>query len=113
MLALACRLLQAGSPRTLVFRPLAVVASEYAIAGDADATKRAISNAASLARANWSMPPDHGGAAVRLILEGAGLTSKWQDELASMRARIAEVRAALAAASNAVGVNLEPLGRQK
>ncbi|VVT06874.1 amino acid aminotransferase [Erythrobacter sp. EC-HK427] len=89
------------------------VGAFYAITGDAEATKRAMSNAASLARANWSMPPDHGGAAVRLILEDAAMSAKWQDELASMRARIAEVRAALAAASNAGGVNLEPLGRQK
>ena len=89
------------------------VGAFYVQTADADATSRAMSNAASLARANWSMPPDHGGAAVRVILEDAELVAKWQDELASMRERIAQVRARLAAASNAGGVNLEPLGRQK
>lgn len=89
------------------------VGAFYVITGDAAATARAISNAAALARANWSMPPDHGGAAVRLVLEDASLTAQWLEELTSMRARIGQVRAKLAASSNAGGVNLEPLGRQK
>ncbi|KLE34920.1 aromatic amino acid transaminase [Aurantiacibacter luteus] len=79
----------------------------------AEVTARAISNAAALARANWSMPPDHGGAAVRVVLKDAGLTQQWQDELKSMRERIGAVRAKLAASSNAGGVDLTPLGRQK
>ncbi len=89
------------------------VGAFYVISGDAGATTRAISNAAALARANWSMPPDHGAAAVRLVLEDEGLTAQWLEELTDMRARIGEVRAKLAASSNAGGVNLEPLGRQK
>ncbi|MXO94112.1 aminotransferase class I/II-fold pyridoxal phosphate-dependent enzyme [Erythrobacter arachoides] len=79
----------------------------------ADTTVRAISNAAALARANWSMPPDHGGAAVRMVLEDEALTASWLAELASMRERIGEVRARLAAAGHAGGVDLAPLGRQK
>ncbi len=89
------------------------VGAFYVRTANADATKRAISNAAAIARANWSMPPDHGGAAVRVILEDAGLTRQWLDEVKSMRERIAGVRAKLAASSNAGGVNLEPLGRQQ
>lgn len=80
---------------------------------DTDATARAISNAAALARANWSMPPDHGGAAVRVVLEDESLTRSWQDELSSMRQRIGAVRHKLAASSNAGGVDLTALGRQK
>lgn len=89
------------------------VGAFYVATGSADATARAISNAAALARANWSMPPDHGGAAVRVVLEDEALTTQWLEELESMRERIGAVRAKLAAASNAGGVNLEPLGRQK
>jgi len=89
------------------------VGAFYVVTGDGEATVRAISNAAALARANWSMPPDHGGAAVRMVLEDEALTAGWLDELESMRDRIGQVRARLAAAGNAGTVNLEPLGRQK
>ena len=71
----------------------------------------------ALARANWSMPPDHGAAAVRIILEDAGLTALWLDELDTMRARMNQVRERLAAAgrigSGGVGtLDLAPLGSQ-
>ncbi len=69
---------------------------------------------ANLARANWSMPPDHGAAAVRMILEDAALTQMWLDEVAEMRARLREVRDALAAHANEnVGaVDLAAVGSQ-
>jgi aromatic-amino-acid transaminase len=54
-------------------------------------------NMASLARVNWSMPPDHGAAIVRAILESAELTGIWKTELREMCARINGNRAALAA----------------
>lgn len=71
-----------------------------------------MSNGYALARANWSMPPDHGAAAVRLILEDQGLTRMWQDELDQMRARIRQVRARLSAAGKIGGVDLSPIERQ-
>ena len=71
-----------------------------------------VSNAHALARANWSQPPDHGAAAVRLVLEDAGLTSQWLDELDTMRDRMRQVRALLAAAGRTGGVDLTPLGGQ-
>lgn len=71
-----------------------------------------LSNGAALARAAWSMPPDHGAAAVRLILEDTALIAQWQDELDTMRARIAQVRAKLAAAGMAGAVDLAPVGAQ-
>ena len=88
------------------------VGAFYALGKTAEDTGRIMSNGYALARANWSMPPDHGGAAVRMVLEDEGLTAQWLDELASMRARIGEVRAQLAQ-SKASGMDLSPLGEQK
>lgn len=50
-----------------------------------------------LARSLWSMPPDHGAATVRTILETPELRSDWEGELAEMRERVARLRTALAA----------------
>ena len=55
-----------------------------------------LSNVLTLARANWSMPPDHGAAVVRTILEEADLTRSWHAELDEMRNRLGSMRAALA-----------------
>jgi len=71
-----------------------------------------MSNGHSLARANWSQPPDHGAAAVRLVLEDEGLTAQWLDELDQMRDRMRQVRARLAAAGKTGGVDLAPIGGQ-
>lgn len=70
------------------------------------------SNANALARAAWSMPPDHGGAAVRIILNDDELTKLWLAELDTMRARMRQVRDALAAAGTVGRVDLTPLGTQ-
>jgi aromatic-amino-acid transaminase len=58
------------------------------------------------------MPPDHGAAAVRLILADPKLTEAWLDELDQMRARIRQVRARLAAAGRIGAVDLSPLDQQ-
>ncbi|MDG5746780.1 aromatic amino acid transaminase [Qipengyuania sp. XHP0207] len=72
-----------------------------------------VSNANSLARANWSMPPDHGGAAVRHVLRDPDMTREWLDELTDMRERMRRVRERLAAADNEVpGLNLAALAEQ-
>lgn len=73
---------------------------------------KAFSNANSLARASWSMPPDHGAAAVRVILRDPKLTEQWLDELDQMRERMRQVRAKLAEAGVAGGANLAPMGKQ-
>ncbi|KHL24494.1 aromatic amino acid aminotransferase [Croceibacterium mercuriale] len=80
---------------------------------DADAATRIMSNGHALARANWSMPPDHGAAAVRLVLEDAALTADWLAELEGMRRRIRGVRDALAAHGTAGTLDLTPYGRQQ
>ena len=64
----------------------------------------------ALARPNWSMPPDHGAAVVRTILESPELTADWKAELTSMRERIHAVRQALAAGDNNL---LAPIAQQQ
>ena len=73
---------------------------------------KVLSNGHALARANWSMPPDHGAAAVRIVLEDERLTAQWHDELDQMRARIRQVRAALGEAGRAGAIDLTPYARQ-
>ncbi|KQM13857.1 amino acid aminotransferase [Novosphingobium sp. Leaf2] len=88
------------------------VGALYVVVGDpADLTK-VISNGHALARANWSQPPDHGAAAVRLVLEDEALTAQWLDELHQMRDRMRQVRARLGAAGKTGGVDLTPVGNQ-
>ena len=88
------------------------VGAFYILGQDSGALDVPFSNANALARACWSMPPDHGGAAVRIILEDAAMTAAWLAELDSMRARMRQVRDALAAAGTAGRIDLTPLGRQ-
>jgi aromatic-amino-acid transaminase len=57
----------------------------------------AFGNLLALARTMWSMPPDHGAAAVRIILDDAGLRADWRAELDEMCARIRSLRARIAA----------------
>ena len=80
--------------------------------GDAETLDTAFSNANALARASWSMPPDHGAAAIRLILRDPKMTEVWLDELDTMRTRMRQVRDRLAAAGVAGSVDLTPLGSQ-
>jgi len=88
------------------------VGALYVLAKDAEELNRILSNGHALARAAWSMPPDHGAAAVRLILSDPKLTESWLDELEQMRMRIRQVRARLAEAGRIGSVDLAPLARQ-
>jgi aromatic-amino-acid transaminase len=56
----------------------------------------------------WSMPPDHGAAAVRIVLDDPELKARWYGELDAMRDRINGVRARIAAADP----RLAYIGRQ-
>jgi aromatic-amino-acid transaminase len=89
------------------------VGALYVLAKDGEELNRVLSNGYALARAAWSMPPDHGAAAVRLILEDPKLTESWLDELEQMRTRIRQVRERLAEAGRLGTIDLAPLGRQK
>jgi aromatic-amino-acid transaminase len=88
------------------------VGAFYILGQDQTALDTAFSNANALARACWSMPPDHGGAAVRIILRDPDLTAQWLAELDTMRTRMRQVRDALAAAGTAGRIDLTPLGLQ-
>lgn len=88
------------------------VGAFYAMAKDAADLPVIFSNANALARASWSMPPDHGGAAVRVILRDEALVKLWLDELEQMRDRMRQVRAAMESAGTAGSVDLRPYGSQ-
>jgi aromatic-amino-acid transaminase len=63
----------------------------------------------SLARVLWSMPPSHGAAIVRVILDDVRLRQIWATELSEMRTRLAGIRTSLAATHP----RLTPLAEQK
>lgn len=88
------------------------VGAFYIMADDSTVLDKAFSNANALARASWSMPPDHGAAAIRLILRDPDMTAQWMDELDQMRDRMRQVRSRLAEAGMAGSVDLTPLGTQ-
>jgi aromatic-amino-acid transaminase len=86
------------------------VGAFYILGSDQASLDTAFSNANALARACWSMPPDHGGAAVRIILRDPDMTKQWLAELDDMRARMRQVRDALAKTASAGRIDLTPLG---
>ena len=88
------------------------VGALYIMTAEAGQMGAALSNGNALARANWSMPPDHGAAAVRIVLEDAVMTAQWLDELATMRTRMRQVRARLAEFGTVGTIDLRPVGSQ-
>ncbi len=88
------------------------VGAVYVMMERPDQLGAALSNGHALARASWSMPPDHGAAAVRLVLEEPALVADWLAELDTMRERMRQVRAKLAEAGHAGAVDLTPMGGQ-
>jgi aromatic-amino-acid transaminase len=70
------------------------------------------SNLFALARANYSMPPDHGASCVRVVLSDPKLRELWQVELDEIRGHMKKTRATLASARiNSIPMNL--IGSQK
>ena len=61
-------------------------------------TELALTHLAQIAREMWSMPPDHGAAAVRIVLETPELREDWEAEVGEMRDRINRIRRQIAAA---------------
>lgn len=88
------------------------VGAFYAMVRESGDLDKVFSNANALARAAWSMPPDHGGAVARIVLRDPALTELWLDELTQMRERMRQVRERLGAAGIAGSVNLAPLAHQ-
>ena len=54
-------------------------------------------NLLTLSRTMWSMPPDHGAAIARIVLDTPELRADWQKQVGEMCARIRALRARLAA----------------
>jgi len=74
------------------------VGSLFLKTGSREASERAMAHVYQRAREMWSMPPDHGAAAVHIVLEDDQLRARWHVELAAMRDRINSVRQRIAAA---------------
>ncbi|MFP5330250.1 MAG: aromatic amino acid transaminase [Alphaproteobacteria bacterium] len=74
------------------------VGSLWLKTGSAEATKTAMGHVLQISREFWSMPPDHGAAAVRIVLDDPELTADWHAQLEEMRERIVTLRQRLAAA---------------
>jgi aromatic-amino-acid transaminase len=74
------------------------VGSLWIKSGSAATSKTAMGHVYKVAREMWSMPPDHGAASVRIVLDDPELRERWLVELAGMRDRINSVRQRIAAA---------------
>ena len=72
------------------------VGSLHVKAPTAEIAATAYSNLLVLARTMWSMPPDHGAAVARLVLDTPELAADWHAELDEMCTRIRGLRARLA-----------------
>ena len=71
----------------------------YVKADSGDLARNVTTNLAVHARVSWSMPPDHGAAIVRTILEQPELEADWRSELTDMGQRIRAIRQAIAQAA--------------
>ena len=74
------------------------VGSLWVKTGSKSATDTAMAHVNQRAREMWSMPPDHGAAAVHIILDDSQLRQRWLVELTAMRDRINSVRQRIASA---------------
>jgi aspartate/tyrosine/aromatic aminotransferase len=74
------------------------VGALYLKTASREASDNAMGHVLQIAREMWSMPPDHGGAVVRTVLQDAALTADWRVELEEMRSRIIRIRERLAEA---------------
>jgi len=74
------------------------VGSLFVKSGSVETTATAMAHVGQRAREMWSMPPDHGAAAARIILDDPDLYARWLVELTAMRERINSVRQRIASA---------------
>ncbi len=77
------------------------VGCAFLLGATPEAADTALSNLLTVTRASYSMPPDHGGAVARIILEDAALRASWETELSAMRNRMLDLRRAAAEALRA------------
>ncbi len=71
------------------------VGAAIVVAENATLADLAFRNAMSVARGSYSMPPDHGAAVVRAIMQDPSLKSRWITELDTMRKRMLDTRSEL------------------
>ena len=69
-----------------------------------ESTAAATTLIAAAARANYSMPPDHGAAIVQFIMHDPDLQAEWDMELTDMRDRINGLRSLLVERIKAAGI---------
>jgi aromatic-amino-acid transaminase len=74
------------------------------VCADRDETARVLSQLKVTIRTNYSNPPTHGAKIVSTVLGTPELRAMWEEELAGMRVRIKEMRAALVDGLKAAGV---------
>ena len=67
------------------------------VSANADAAEIVSSQSLNIVRTLYSLPPDHGGAAVTMILNDTGLRNDWLTELTGMRQRMKEMRTLIVA----------------
>jgi aromatic-amino-acid transaminase len=79
-------------------------------AASVDNAKFAFTHLLQISREAWSMPPDHGAASVRTVLQDEALTADWRAELDEMHGRIRSVRERIAAADPRLGYIAEQQG---
>jgi aromatic-amino-acid transaminase len=80
---------------------------------NADTQSKSFSNMLAIARAIYSMPPDHGAAVVRTILLNKEFEAEWRAELAIMQNRIAQTRQEIALAAESYGLDLRYVSKQQ
>ena len=68
------------------------------------ATSAATTLLAAAARANYSMPPDHGAAIVQTVMQNPELQADWDAELKEVRDRINSLRSLLVSSLRAAGL---------
>jgi aromatic-amino-acid transaminase len=88
------------------------VGAVFALCQDVADSDLVKSNFAVLARNNWSMPPDHGGAVVSMILRDPEQYENWQSELQGMQERLRRLRVQIAAYGKVGSVDLRLLAQQ-
>jgi len=72
------------------------VGAAVVVAASPDDAKLAMGQMGSIARRSYSMPPNHGAAVVKGVLQDPALKADWMDELESMRINMLNLRTSLA-----------------
>lgn len=107
----ATRLISANCDKTLVAASCSKnfglyrdrTGAVYMTSHDEQTAKRAQAVFGQIARKIYSMPPDHGAAVVRMILQDEALKKQWINELDSMVQRVNALRESMASQYPALG----------